>query len=90
MKTRLTINDCRPEVLAFAVLMELKLRYNDHKEPWAGLGIVELKRLMAIEVEELDDASDGDPDDDSDNIALEAADVANFAMMIADNCGGLK
>jgi hypothetical protein len=24
------------------------------------------------------------------NVVMEAADVANFCMMIADNCGGLK
>ena len=88
MKTRLTINDCRPDVLAFAVLMELKLRHNDHKDHWRLLGLEEMLRLLDIEVDELKDATQDNVS--SDNIALEAADVANFAMMIADNCGGLK
>ena len=87
MKIRLTINDCRPEVLAFAVLMELKLRHNDHKAHWSTLKHSDALILLDTEVEELNDAVQKYG---STEIAFEAADVANCAMFLADNAGGLK
>jgi len=64
--------------------MERKLRLNDHKGVWDSLGVEGaqwfLDRLRD-EVSELEEAMGfGDPMD----IAQEAADVGNFAMMIMD------
>lgn len=135
MTRPLTIADCRPEVLAFALLMERKLKARDAKNggsSWKGrpeLRSVLFNRLKAELVElqqQLDQAiktcwrpwngtleglpkgfytaqlratSEGleiahgvawDPSaDDSERIGFEAADVANYAMMIADICGAL-
>lgn len=74
------IKDLRPEVLGFALLMEAKLRLNDHKRHWSKCADDYLFGRLKDEVEEL-------------HIALtfhhrvieECVDVANFAMMIADN-----
>lgn len=76
----------RPEVRAFADAMEARLLANDHKGGWSKdlpewlLGrcedeLFELRRSIQWA---------------SGHAVLdEAADVANFAMMIADVCGGL-
>jgi NTP pyrophosphatase (non-canonical NTP hydrolase) len=90
----LDIADCRPEVQRFAVLMERKLRDNDHKAGWHGDAAVELLARLVEESGEL--ASflvnhRGLPMSAwRQRVAAEAADVANFAMMIADVTGGLK
>jgi hypothetical protein len=73
------ITDCRPEVQAFAIAMEKKLRENDHKTHWRKCAVKYLRRRLAEELIELDDAEH--PED----VAAECVDVANFAMMIADN-----
>lgn len=83
----------RPEVVAFANLMEAQLRANDHKGGWRGDTAAALHNRLLEEAEELFDAlnwrsaflGDADPE----RIGSEAADVANFAMMIADVCGAL-
>lgn len=130
--TELTIEACRPEVQAFAVLMERKLRANDHKTGWKSCRIDWLFGRVRDEATELGQAiqaamrpvwsterptrgwnsgflvrelEDGtleyahpgqtksfQPSDlwhDRSRIASEAADVANFAMMIADVAGAL-
>ncbi|MBH0331464.1 hypothetical protein ABH14_16950 [Brevibacillus brevis] len=78
----------REEVLWFAEQMEAKLKENDHKEGWNGCGIFWLKNRLIEEVNELSDAMDAGHNSESgldvENIIREAADVANFAMMIAD------
>jgi len=73
----------RPEVLFFAERMECKLRLNDHKQHWRDFNIEYLMRRLKEEVAELEDtiASGGTRHQQAD----EAADVANFAMMIADS-----
>ena len=72
----------RPEVAAFAQEMERKLRANDHKEHWSALSRQRLFMRLTQERTELRRACErGDPVE----ILAEAADVANFAMMIADN-----
>ncbi|NBJ13243.1 hypothetical protein [Microvirga arsenatis] len=77
----------RPEVLAFALLMEQQLRANDHKPGWKNDAPVVLMDRLHEEAAELHEAlKQGDY---REHIALEAADVANFAMMIADVCGCL-
>jgi hypothetical protein len=92
----------RPEVAAFADLMEAQLRANDHKPGWKGesAGADLLPRLHE-EADELREAlrlwaaqvAWGSaalylPQNIA-KVGREAADVANFAMMIADVCGAL-
>lgn len=80
----------RPEVLAFARLMETKLRANDHKPGWKSDRAADLwRRLSADETYELYEAITADAPDPK-HIGSEAADIANFAMMIADVCGALS
>lgn len=73
----------RPEVNWFAKQMELKLRANDHKRHWSEVHLDYLIDRLFQEANELWRAiQNGEP---AANIVKEAADVANFAMMIADN-----
>lgn len=88
----------RPAVLWFAEQMETKLRANDHKGGWLGIGMEYAQRRMRQEALDLEAAiaeysqynADGSLKTDQQELAarhriiLEAADVANFAMMIAD------
>ena len=80
----------RPSVHRFALVMEQKLQMNDHIKPhWRVTGISALYAHMVQEIQELLfelDSSVGTPG----SIALEAADIACLAMMIADVAGGLK
>lgn len=79
----------RPEVRAFAEAMELALQQNDHKGGWSGCSELYLVERMREEEAELVKTliTDGDQ---LPAILKEAADVANFAMMIADVAGALK
>jgi hypothetical protein len=96
--------DVRPEVAAFALLMEAKLRENDHKGGWKDESIAYLSRRCGNELKELRgrleqrhrEIMKGWPPvaertlpEIVVSIGREAADVANFAMMIADVCGAL-
>ncbi len=72
----------RPEVLAFALAMEKRLRENDHKGGWHEASDQYLLRRLYEEVIELQWAL-AEPQED--NVIREAADVANFSMMLADN-----
>ena len=72
----------RQEVIAFADAMETKLRANDWKSHWSGCTKQYLSMRLTQEREELRRAI---ADGDADQIIAEAADVANFAMMLADN-----
>ena len=66
----------------FAGQMAKKLRENDHKGSWEGLGNDHLTHRLHQEFVELTEAiAKGTPE----QIISEAADVANFALMIADN-----
>ncbi len=83
----------RVEVLAFASLMEKKLRENDHKGGWQGEDKEYLLRRLTEEMGELERAATAFVTPSRgwrDIVGSEAADVANFAMMIADNCGALR
>ena len=66
----------------FTEQMELKLRKNDHKGGWTNCDIRYLINRLRSELLELDYAIRLD---DNRMIVDEAVDVANFAMMIADN-----
>ena len=76
----------RESVQWFAELMENKLRENDYKGGWDNENIYWLWERLRDESSELLAAIDATRDLYADpiNIALEAADIANFAMMIAD------
>ena len=73
----------RPEVRRFAEQMELKLRENDHKGGWNDCHIYWLVQRIGDEQKELIDAVLFKTDDVH-AIIRECADVANFAMMVAD------
>lgn len=85
----------RPEVAWFAEQMELALRKNDHKGGWEHEDEKWLVKRIADERGELKRAigrlhkSCARPEVDTEplkaRVIAEAADVANFAMMIADN-----
>ena len=72
----------RRELELFAQYMEHKLKLNDHKGGWDDASNEKLLELMQGEIRELQDAMQNDPGLD---IMFEAADVANYAMMIAWN-----
>ena len=73
----------RPALASFADLMEEMLQENDHKGGWQYDSSKALLRRLKQETAELQRAIERDAP--TDEIAREAADVANFAMMIADN-----
>jgi NTP pyrophosphatase (non-canonical NTP hydrolase)/uncharacterized coiled-coil protein SlyX len=73
----------RSEVLEFADDMERKLRENDHKGGWDGDEPKALLKRLREEVDELAKAL-ASPNRQNDRVIDEAADVGNFAMMIAD------
>ena len=81
------IVSCRTSVNWFAEQMELKLRDNDHKGGWASCEHSWLLDRLKQEVGELEKALD--QVDNQENVIKEAADVANFALMIADLAGRL-
>lgn len=73
-----------PHVLAFAQVMESKLAQNRHKgdrDGWLALDLTTLCELLSKELVELEQALSWG---DANAVAEEAADVANFTMMIAD------
>lgn len=93
----------RPEVAAFAQLMEQALRDNDDKGGWGECPFGYLRRRLREEAQELEEAIErvmwAQPMEDRGDVPIfrkvaalgrEAADVANFAMMIADNAGALR
>lgn len=84
--------DLRPCVLAFAILMEQQLRANDHKSGWGSDTPTSLLGRVYDEALELHDAIAGRSLGNvaAGDVGKEAADIANFAMMIADVCGALK
>lgn len=102
--TKLTLADCRPEVLAFALLMEAQLRANDHKPGWKDdrpLDLAWRVREEAMELfdivldarnrtaEQLEAPGRHGLKSIRERIGSEAADVANMAMMTADVSGAL-
>lgn len=77
----------RPAVLWFAEQMQKKLILNDHKGGWKRCYHRYLFERLKQEVSELEQALDAT--DNQDEVIMEAADVANLAMMIADISGPL-
>lgn len=74
--------ELRPEVQQFAVLMELQLRKHDDRPGWKAERIGYLQKRLIQELEELD--LDMIMGCSANKVCEEAADVANFCMMIAD------
>jgi hypothetical protein len=75
-------------VLAFACAMEYKLSQNHYKGDLAGwrkAGPRKLQDSLDHEVEELNAALWDAVEPNKRDVLLEAADVGNFAMMIADS-----
>jgi NTP pyrophosphatase (non-canonical NTP hydrolase) len=62
--------------------MHRKMQKNRDKAHWSTVSKFWLLNRLKQEVHELHDALLNDPD----NVISECADVANFAMMIADKC----
>lgn len=89
--TKLTLADLRPEVARFALLMEAKLRENDHKTGWKDNTTRALYLRLTEEALELAEALSNwrAGVTNADFVVSEAVDVANFSMMIADVLGGL-
>ena len=76
----------RRPVVTFAIKMESVLRANDHKGGWTGCAPQWLLMRLKQEVAELEFAMKYHSVE-SGSAIKECADVANFAMMIADNMG---
>lgn len=82
----------RPEVVAFANLMERELRNNDHKGGWKDDAPGRLLERAEEEMRELHAALLSYPRDTRKyryELASEGADVANMVMMVLDVCGAL-
>jgi len=82
----------RSEVKAFSEIMEQKLKENDHKSHWGNLENSWLIGRLKDELKELENAIYKAPSQDAEwqekldiELQRECADIANFAMMIADN-----
>ena len=77
--------ELRPEVRWFAEQMELQLRANDWKGGWHNERLGSLQAMLRIELYELERFLFPRRELELERITSEAADLANFAMMIADN-----
>ncbi len=82
----------RNEIMQFAEEMEIKLRENDHKGGWEHCNYSSLIEKLEQEIQEIKELftckeCSADTPYPSSYLELirEAADVANYAMMIADN-----
>lgn len=94
----------RKEVKQFANRMESVLQENDYKNHWSKCSYAHLLEQLKIEVAELDtglecfvigqamprDLSGASTREQYGEVEKEAVDVANFAMMIADNLRNLR
>lgn len=75
---------CRNSVRWFATKMEAKLAKNDHKGGWGSCELQYLSMRLTQERKELTEAIKSK---DKQRIIDECADIANFALMIADKFG---
>ena len=69
----------------FSKLMVEKLERNAHKGEWEGISYEQLFGLLHLELVELENAVNYPETHSIDDALREAADVANFALMIASN-----
>lgn len=77
----------RESIMRFAQQMEEKLAANDHKGGWENEDIGYLLTRLREELDELVNAVDFGTQKD---VVGEAADIANFAMMIADRAADVE
>lgn len=77
----------REEVRRFAVLMEIKLREIDHKGDCKGIPTVSIIRRIAEAIEEaqVEMKDQAAAEEAAERVTELAVDVANLAMMVADN-----
>lgn len=81
----------RESLERFVQAMDRELAANDHKPGWQRDKTLDLLERLREEVDELEDAivtglmADEQSCSNDLDVEKEAADVANFAMMIADN-----
>jgi len=80
--------ELRPAVHMFAKDMEARLRKNGHKTGWRNLRDSHLVSRLVQELGELLKLLNFHSIEFRDAVIDECADVANFAMMIADNHRG--
>lgn len=73
----------RRAVIAFANVMEEKLKLNDEKSGWMNMSVEDLNDKLVEEYNELQDSIHSVYTNDI--LIDELADVANFCMMIHDN-----
>ena len=78
--------DIRPEVAMFAEVMEKQLKANENKGGWKHCD----SSFLMKELQRNYDALWSLDYEDKAHILRRAANIANFAMMIADNWGRLK
>lgn len=77
-----TIKNYWPFVTPFSEVMVKKLEEYDYKNGWVRLSYLELLENLELEVEEMKDALIERANAKS--VIEECADIANYAMMIAD------
>jgi NTP pyrophosphatase (non-canonical NTP hydrolase) len=73
----------------FAAVMAERIQANSHKSGWDGMSLRQLLHRLEQEIGELRYAIDNEQAYPH-RIIAEAADVANFAAMIADNASEPK
>ena len=76
----------RESVKRFAILMETKLRKNDHKGGWDEMSLGKIfDRIRDEEIEARIAWNDVKVQEDYEKVSCELTDVANFCMMFYDN-----
>lgn len=73
--------NCEREIKQLVDAMRYKLKKNAHKGKWEDMTLKQAIDFLEGEVEELKEAASRDSDIE---IILEAADVSNFAMIVAN------
>lgn len=93
----INVEEIRPALRQFALLMEARLRANDYREGWRGLGTLQILAGLQASLADLlrqlapatAAANTAAAPAQREAIAVEAANIANWAMFIADQWGGL-
>ncbi|HSR13369.1 MAG TPA: hypothetical protein VLS90_18125 [Thermodesulfobacteriota bacterium] len=80
------MEETRPEIAAFARVMESRLRENSSRGDWRAFNFYYLSACLAANLGHMVRAFQADK---ADAVLKAAADTANYAMMIADLYGGL-
>ena len=75
------LESAAPEIRRFFDAMLFKLRKNAHKGKWEGMHPDVARQMMSDELHELNKAFE---ENNSVEILLEAADVANFCLIVAN------